>query len=258
MSDGDSAPAREDIASDAPLPNRFSRGTLTGCVGILCVLTLPALLFVPIEEFNVPGWIQRLIPLLGVTVVVAGAWLLSRVPTASTPRSGEPDHPVTRSGRAPVLERPATTANRAALVVSAALAICCAGGYALVSTAGGARPVVAGTLLSYLAGMLLLGNSLLAMANRTPAPAWRWERVYIARNNARTQAVPFACAGIVSVLWSLFVASEQGYIWAPLGVGVMLLAGALTGPILLRLPERGKRAPSPPASRRDLPESDRG
>lgn len=236
--------------AEGPLPNRFTRGTFVGCLGILCVLTLPALLAIPVESFQLPAWVQRLIPLVGVAVVVFGAWLLSRVPAAGGPRVGDPDRPLTRSGRAPVLERPATGANRGALAGAVSLVACAAAGYVLVSVAGGSNAaLLGGTLLAYVAGMLLLILSLLSAVNRAPAPAWRWQRM-LAQRNISTQAVPFACAGVVAVVWALFVASEQGYFWAPLGVGLMILAGALTGPILQRLPERKGRGEAPPGLRR--------
>lgn len=258
MSDGDRVQSQEgDAGADGPLPNRFTRGTLVGCLGILCVLTLPALLFVPVEEFNLPGWMQRLIPLIGVAVVVTGVWLLSRVPSANAPRVSGPERPLTRSGHAPVLERPATSANRAALIAAMLLIVCCVTGYVVISVAGRSdAAVLVGTLITYLAGVVLLGISLLSVVNRMPAPAWHWERVLISRN-VGTQAIPFACVGIVAVVWALFVASAQGYFWAPLGVGLVLLAGMLTGPILQRLPERGWRVPSPPPSDSlDTPRSD--
>jgi len=40
----------------------------------------------------------------------------------------------------------------------------------------------------------------------------------------------------VSVLWALFVAASHGYFWAPLGVGAIILAGAIASPIARRLP----------------------
>ena len=39
---------------DGPLPNRFTRGTLVGCLGICCVLALPVLFFLPLK----PGAIR--------------------------------------------------------------------------------------------------------------------------------------------------------------------------------------------------------
>lgn len=243
MTEGDGYHAEPDDTA-GPLPNRVTRGTLVGCLGILCVLALPALLFVPFESFHLPGWVLRLIPLVGVAVVVAGAWLLARVPSAAAPPN-RPEWPRTRAGRAPLLERPATGANRASLAIALALTLCCVAGYLIVSAAGAADLVVlAGTLIAYLAGLALLVLAVLALANRVPAPAWRWERRE-AQRRLGPQAIPFACVAVVAVVWALFVASAQGYFWAPLGVGAMILAGALAGPILQRLPPRGRPAPGP-------------
>lgn len=243
---GGSRPWQDD-ETDAPLPNRFTRGTFMGCLGILCVLTLPALLFIPVEAFHLPSWVQRLIPLVGVAVVVAGAWLLSRVPSAYAPRPNDPQHPLTSTGRAPVMERPASGANRTSLGVAIALSGCCVVGYLIVSTTTRSDlSLLAGTLIVYLAGLALLAQSVLAVANRVPVPAWRWVRIVVQRH-VGPQAIPFACVAVVSVVWALFVASAQGYFWAPLGVGGVILAGALTGPILQRLPERGQQEPRPPA-----------
>lgn len=229
---------RPDDDSAAPLPNRFTGGTLMGCLGILCVMTLPALLFIPIESLDVPGWVARLIPLVGVAMVVVGAWLLSRVPSRADAPAGDPAHPLTHAGRPPILERPASAANRVALLAALALCACCVAGYILVSMTAETSVVLVGTLLTYLAGLLLFGASLLEMWLRLRAPAWRWERVTVQRNLA-PQAIPFACVGIVAVVWALFVAYGQGYVWARIGIGALILAGALTGPVLQRLPQRG-------------------
>ncbi|HLJ80209.1 MAG TPA: hypothetical protein VKT52_01905, partial [Ktedonobacterales bacterium] len=102
---------REDIG-EGPLPNRFNRGTAIGCLGILCVLALPALLALPVEQWRVPGWVLRLVPLVGVAVVALGASLLARVPGAAAPRPTDPLRPLTRTGATPLREEPATSANR--------------------------------------------------------------------------------------------------------------------------------------------------
>lgn len=242
---------RPDGDSAAPLPNRFTRGTLMGCLGIVCILMLPTLLFIPVESLDVPGWVARLIPLVGVAMVVVGAWLLSRVPSGAAAPAGDPAHPLTHAGRSPILERPASAANRVALLSSLALCACCVVGYILVTVAAETSMVVlVGTLLTYLAGLLLLSISLLEMRLRLRAPAWRWERVAI-QGNVAPQAIPFACCGIVAVIWTIFIAYEQGYVWAPIGIGALILAGALTGPILQRLPQRRlRREQLPPAADR--------
>lgn len=251
--DGDNFHPHEDVQGAAPLPNRFTRGTLVGCVGILCVMTLPALLAIPVETLRLPEWVQRLVPLVGIAVVLVGAWLLSRVPSAGAQRRSDPTRPLTRSGRVPMLERPAADGNRLMLGSALALCGCCVVGYVLVSLTGVSDAVIlVGTLITYLAGLLLLGLSVLALFLRLPVPAWRWERIAVQRNLA-PQAVPFACVGVVAVVWSLFIAAAQGYFWAPIGVGALLMAAVLTGPILQRLPQRGSPFdPPPPYIRRTI------
>lgn len=246
MMDADDFHPGEDVQGAAPLPNRFTRGTLLGCVGILCVLALPALLAIPVETLPLPEWVQRLVPLVGVAIVIVGAWLLSRVPSAGARRISDPTRPLTRSGRAPVLERPAADGNRLMLGSALALCGCCVVGYVLVSMTGVSDvAILVGTLITYLAGLLLLGLSVLALFLRLPVPVWRWERIAVQRNLA-PQALPFACVGVIAVVWSLFIAAAQGYFWAPIGVGALLLAAALTGPILQRLPQRGSPLDPPP------------
>ncbi len=111
MSDESTSESR---ASDmAPLPNRFSRGTLLGCLGIACVLAMPALLFLPLDEWHVPGWVGVLVPLLALCALAVGAVLLARVPSA-TASASDPWRPLTGAGMPPLLEHPAASGNRAA------------------------------------------------------------------------------------------------------------------------------------------------
>ena len=234
-------PQPEEVAEigEGPLPNRFNRGTISGCLGILCVLALPALLALPVEQWRVPGWMARLVPLIGVAVVAVGAALLARVPGAAMPRSTDPRRPLTRSGAAPLHEQPATAANRLGLAGAMALVLCSLGGYLLVSAdaAGGAGMLV-GAVVVWTAGMALIAYAALAARRVIASPAWHWVRMPI-RGGVAPQALPFGVIGFIAVVWALFVAAEQGYFWAPVGVGVLLLTAALTGPILQRLPSRG-------------------
>ncbi|HEX6122946.1 MAG TPA: hypothetical protein VFY89_07290, partial [Ktedonobacterales bacterium] len=103
---------------DAPLPNRFTRGTLLGCFGILFVLAMPALLLLPLERWSPPLWLQLLVPLAAFAAAAFGAWMLARVPAATPMRSRDPRQPLTGAGVPPLIERPARPANRlmAALV----------------------------------------------------------------------------------------------------------------------------------------------
>src|SRR5215469_15675092 len=102
------------VAPDGPLPNRLSWATLGGCLGILCVLALPALLMLPVERWDLPPWLAGLVPLVGLSAVALGIWLLGRVPAGggATQRMADPLRPLTSAGRLPLVERPATAANR--------------------------------------------------------------------------------------------------------------------------------------------------
>lgn len=241
MIERDEPAAPRDDTDEGPLPNRFNRGTAIGCLGILCVLALPALLTLPIEQWRVPGWVPHLVPLIGVAVVALGASLLSRVPGGATPKSSDPLRPLTRSGAAPLRDEPATSANRLGLAGAALLVLCCMGGYLLVSvdTVSGLG-VPLGTFIAWVSGMTLIVYAALAARQIIASPAWLWVRTPI-RGSVAPQAVPFAVIGFVAVVWALFVAAGQGYFWAPLGVGVLLLALVLAGPILQRLPARDRR-----------------
>lgn len=223
----------------APLPNRFTRATLIGCLGILCVLTLPALLFIPVEQLSLPAWLARLVPLVGVGAAALGSWLLGRVPADAGPRVRDPLHPLTGSGRPPVVERPATTANRISLAVVVTLAVCCAVGYCVVTFSVKDRGLLSGTVLTSVAGAALLVVSLLAVVQRAPVPAWRWVRLPLG-GGPSYQALPPGLIGFIALAWALLLAAGAGYVWAPLGVGALILGGALAGPALQRMPRTGR------------------
>jgi hypothetical protein len=236
---------------DGPLPNRFDRGTFTGCLGILCVLALPGLLFLPVESWPLPPLIAQLVPLAGVTGAALGLWLLSRVPgTEPAPRSSDPLHPLTRTGRPPLIERPASPANRSGCLAGLGLAALAVTGYLVVGLAAHQTAILLGTLLATAAGGGLLAYGALVAAGRLSAPAWRWVRGP-AQGSRAPQALPLVFAGLVSVLWALFVAASHGYVWAPLGVGAIILAGALTRPITRRLPRSDRPGAVPPPGRRE-------
>jgi len=221
---------------DGPLPNRFDRGTFVGCLGILCVLALPGLLFLPVESWSLPPLIAQLVPLVGVAGAALGLLLLSRVPGAEpAPRSSDPLHPLTRAGRPPLVDRPASAANQRGCLAGLGLAALAVAGYLVVGLATRQTATLLGTLLTTAAGGGLVAYGALVAAGRLPPPAWRWARMP-AQGSRAPQALPLAFAGLVSVLWALFVAASHGYFWAPLGVGAIILAGALTRPITRRLP----------------------
>ena len=219
----------------APLPNRFTRATLAGCLGILCVLALPLLLYIPVERMGVPPWLGPLIPLVGVAALACGVWLIARVPGGAPRPEGTPLRPLTSSGRAPMRERPATTANRAGMLASLGLAACCAAGYFLVDFAPGGRGVLPGTLLTGAAGVGLLVYAGLAAGHVLALPAWRWVRTPLG-GGPGYQAGPPAVVGVVALAWALVIAVGAGYAWAPLGVGLLILGGAFGGALWQRLP----------------------
>jgi len=226
---------------DAPLPNRFSRTTLAGCLGLLCVLALPLLLYIPVERWGLPLWFTRLIPLVGVAAVACGVWLLFRVPGQGPQPKGTPARPLTSRGRAPMRERPARAANRASLLASLALTACCAAGYVLVDFVPRGNGLLPGTVLASVAGAALLVYAGLAAAQLLALPAWRWVRTPLG-GGPSPQALPPAVVGAIALVWALLLAVGAGYAWAPAGVGLLILGGALAGPLLQRL-QRTARDP---------------
>lgn len=230
----DTLPTETD--NNAPLPNRITRGTLTGCLGILCVFALPILLFLPLENLRAPLWLSRLIPLIAVAITALGAWLLAHVPAGSAPRSDDPQHPLTSAGVPPVIDHPAGRANRIGFSIAVALVTLCLIGYGLVSLdTGDGRRLLGGTLVTSGAGCALLAYGLLTIRRQAPIPAWHWVRIPI-QGGLVSQAIPFTLLGLIAVVWALLLAAGAGYIWAPVGIGLLILGGALAGPVMQRLP----------------------
>lgn len=222
---------------EAPLQVRLDRGTLIGCLGILCVLALPALLFLPVESWYLPAWLLHLVPVVAIGMAALGAWLLTQVPPSHTARSSDPLQPLTRQGFSPVLEQPARRDNRAGLIFAYALILLGLIGYGFVIFGATDTVVLTGTLLASGAGGMLLLYSVLAARHRLPVPAWQWVRIPI-QGGLVLQALPLAVIGLVMLVWALFVAAGQGYIWAPVGIGVLIVGSALIGPMTQRLPRR--------------------
>lgn len=223
-----------------PLEPHLDRGTLIGCLGILCVLALPAILFLPVETWHLPPWGLRLVPLVAISLALIGAVLLAHVPPSAPVRSRDPMRPLTGRGASPLQERPAEPRNRTALLAVWLLLALCLCGYLLVSFVARDAGTLPGTLLASAAGTALVIYGALAAARRLPLPAWRWVRVPISGGLA-PQALPPAAAGALSVAWALIVAAGEGYAWAPLGVGVLIVGGALAGPAARRLSARDGR-----------------
>ena len=207
--------------------------TLSGCLGLVCVLALPALLFLPLD--GLPVWLARLVSLVGVGVAAVGVWLVARVPAAPSQRPADPLRPLTGEGRVPIREVPANRANRVGFAVALTLTLLCLVGYLLAVVAPQRRDVLAGTLLCTAAGSVLLVYGALVARRRVPAPALRWLRAPIGGGGAYPP-VAFLLVGGVSLVWALLVAFEAGYAWAAAITTLVVLCGALAGPIVIRLP----------------------
>lgn len=229
---GDSPSGGDDLYGSGPLPNRFTRSTATGCLGVACVLALPALLFVPIEQLHLPRGIALLIPLMGASALGLGMLILASVPSSA------PGTRLLRTGRSPVLERPATKPNRIAFAGTLLLMVICVAGYVVVNFLGDdRRAILGGTVLVAVCGSALIGSALLAALTVGPIPAWRWVKVPI-HGGFTTQIQRVAIPGFVAVVWSLMVAADAGYAWAPISAAVLICFAALMGPVLGRHPRR--------------------
>lgn len=234
MSSSTESESHPTYEGEPPLRAHIDRGTLTGCLGILCVLSLPALLFLPVESWHLSLWLLRLIPLIGVGMAALGAWLLTRVPASPAARSSDLLHPLTSEGFSPVIEQPARRENRIGLLIAYLLMFSGIAGYASVTFGATTTTILAGTLLAGGAGGALLLFSILSARSRLPVPAWRWMRIPI-QGGIVIQVLPLACVGLVMLVWALFIAAGQGFVWAPIGIGALILGGVLIGPVTQRL-----------------------
>lgn len=233
----DLAAARE---TAGPLPNRFTRGTLVGCFGILCVLAMPALLFLPIETWNVPLWLALLVPLIAFGAVAFGVWLLGRMPAARVARAADPLRPVTGAGQTPLLERPATRSNRLVATGALALGLCGALGFVVAGFATPRpRSLLIGLALVAAVGLALTLVGVAVSTDRLAPPAWRWVRAPI-RGTPTNSGVPLALAGLAALLWALVVAAGNGYWWGAAGVSALVIGGVLAAPLARRWPRSGR------------------
>ncbi len=212
-----------------------ARSTLLGCLGLCCVLLLPALLFLPTDASGLPRWLASLVPLCAVFIAAVGVWLVARVPASAPRHSNDPLSPLTGAGRRPVREVPARRANRLAFACCVALTALVGLGYLLASAADRSGGVLPGTLLAALAGSVLVAYALLATRRRAPMPALRWVIAPVG-GGMSPQPIPFVLIGSVAFVWALIVAFEAGYAWAALGAGATILVVALLGPVGQRLP----------------------
>ncbi len=218
---------------------RLDRSTLVGCAGILLVLSLPALLFLPLERLHMPIWVANLVLLLAIGAVVFGGYLLVQVPSQSPVRSHDPNFPLTTTGRSPLLEHPAERSNRIMLLLCGGLLICAAVGYGFVSFTERNALIAAGTLLISASGYALLIFGMLAARRRMPVPAWRWVRMPVQRGVV-LQALPMLMLGLTTVIWALFLGVEDRYLLLPLGLGLLVVTAAYIGGLLQRAAHRGE------------------
>jgi hypothetical protein len=226
---------------DAPLPNRLTRGTLMGCVGLAGVMALPLLLFLPFESWGLSRWANLLIQLLAFGALGGGIWLLARVPSTAGVRSNDPTHPLTARGAAPVLERPAAWPNRLGVATVWALLLLAFGGFALAAfDLGQPAAVPIGMAIVCLAGTLLAANGLGIALGRLKPPALRWVRTP-ATASWFPQGGSLLLVGLTLLGWALLIAAEASLVWGAIGLVVLLLAILLGAATFRQLPAPGHR-----------------
>jgi hypothetical protein len=233
---GDEPAATPPPESEGPLPNRFTRGTFLGCLGIACVLGMAALLALPLDVWRVPEWVGLLVPLVAFGALALGAWLLARVPAGRLPSAPNPWRPLTGAGAPPLVERPATASNRVGAAFSLTLLL--AGLVAFVALSAGLfqrHATLAAVVVMGVAGAALAGYGLLVTMERLPPPAWRWVRTPIRGGGWRAGA-PLLLAGLAGLAWSLLVAAQAGYPWGPVGLALLVLASVAAAPLARRAP----------------------
>jgi hypothetical protein len=221
--------------SEGPLPNRFTRGTLTGCLGICCVLAMPVLFFLPLESWGEPFWMQLLVPLVAFAAVALGAALLARVPAGVQLRSNDPRYPLTGAGALPLRELPAATPNRIALGVVGLLLVGIALGVLVALWSGAREPaLLTGVLAAGVGGVLLTLDGALVAMQRAPIPAWRWIRVPVQARRA-PRGTPLALAGVAVALWALLILAYAGLEIGAVGLALLLIVGVLAAPVTRRI-----------------------
>jgi hypothetical protein len=225
-------------ATEQPTESPRYGSTLSGCLGLICVLALPVLLFLPLDGFVPAPWFGRLLSLAGVAISAVGVWLVARVPAATSRRAVDPLRPLTSEGHVPLREVPASRGNRIGLAAAVALTALCGAGVVLVVFAPHARDVLSGTLLCAGGGCASAVYAILAARGTLPAPALRWLRQPI---RGGYPPVWFLLVGGVSLVWALIIAFEAGYAWAAAATTLVILLGLLAGPAGQRLPPRVHR-----------------
>lgn len=227
--------------SDGPLPNRLTRGTLMGCVGLAGVMALPLLLFLPLESWGLPRWAILLVQLLAFCALGGGIWLLAHVPSTAPIRSNDPMYPLTARGAAPMRERPAGWPNRVGVAVVWALLALAIAGFALAAfdtDQDGAIPI--GMAIVSLVGASLAVYGLGIALGRLEPPAVHWVRTP-AIASWFPQGGSVMLMGLTLLAWALLIAAEDRLIWGAIGLVALLLAILLVTPLFRQLPVRGRR-----------------
>ena len=227
--------------SDGPLPNRLTRGTLMGCVGLAGVMALPLLLFLPLESWGLSTWAYLLIQLLAFGALGGGIWLLAHVPSTARIRSTDPMYPLTARGAVPVRERPAGRPNRVGLAAVWAMLLVAIAGFAVAAVdtgQDGAIPI--GMAIVSLAGASLAGYGLCIAVGRLEPPALHWVRTP-AIATWFPQGGSVMLIGLTLLGWALLIAAEDRLIWGAIGLVALLLAILLVTPLFRQLPARDRR-----------------
>jgi hypothetical protein len=225
---------------DAPLPNRFTRGTLVGCLGILGVLALPLMLYLPFETWGLARWAILGLQLLAFCAVGGGIWLLAHVPSGKREHSSDPRRPRTARGRDPVLERPASWRNRLGMAALVAALVVGTGGFAFASfSATGQLAILLGMALVSVAGMALAVYGVCIAFGRAEPPAMLWVRTP-ATSNWLPQGGWVMLIGLTLLAWALLIAAEAQFAWGVVGLLVLLMATVVIAPAFRRLPPQGR------------------
>jgi hypothetical protein len=222
--------------TDGPLPNRLTGSTLLGCLGLVGVMTLPLLLFLPFEDWDLPRWAILLLQLAAFGALGGGIGLLARVPSTVRPRSSDPRRPLTARGTAPVLERPARARNRIGLAAVVGLVVLGAFGF-IVAAFGGTLDgsIAVGTTLVSLSGVALAIYGCCIALRKLEPPALRWVRTP-ATPSWLPQGGSLMLLGLTLLAWALMIAAEARFIWGAAGLVVLLLSVLLIAPAFRRLP----------------------
>lgn len=235
-----------------PLPNRFTRATALGCVGILGVLALPIfLLVVALADWHLAPWLLQLLELVVFAAMAGGIWLLARVPGGGAAQGGQggegrdPRRPLTRAGRAPLIERPADAANRRSLLAVTLLALGMMAVYVVASSLAGKREYGLVVALAGLLGAACLALGVGIALGGVPVPAWRWVRTPVAAR-VLPQGIATSLLGAAALGWSLLAAAGAGYTWGAAGLALLLLVSVLLTPLARRWPSspRGRTGAS--------------